>query len=585
MFDKNLLNYLNKNKTLFICSILGGLISSIFIILQAWNLSLIIDSVFLKKLLLNQVTNYIFLFILFSIGRFIFQLLSKNFALEFSSKIKKSIREKLIEKILQLGPINLSKEKSGEISNTIITGVDKLDAYFSQYLIQVILAAFVPIIILIIILPLDFLTALILFLTAPLIPFFMYLIGSISEKLNQKQWKTLSKMSAHFLEVLQGLFTLKIFNRAKEQIKIIDEIGDSFRKTSFNVLRIAFLSALTLELLSTISIAIVAVAIGLRLMNGNFQFQNALFILILAPEFYMPLRLLGARYHAGQEGLEASKRIFEILSEDVIVNNSYKKIIDLNIIKSYSIRFDSVYFKYNSNDFFELKNINIEFEAGKKTALIGPSGSGKSSIINLLLRFIEPQKGKIIIGKDDIGSFNLWESIPSEKDWRNQISWISQNPYLFHKSIEENIKLGKPDSSLDEIYEAAYKANLLDFIESLPEKFSTNIGEKGERLSGGEAQRIAIARAFLKNSPIIILDEPTSNLDPEIELSIFNSINQLTKNKTTIIIAHRLNTILNSDKIILMNNGIISSFGKHNDLLQQSEIYRNLISNYFVNTI
>lgn len=578
MFDKNLLSYFNKNKTLFILGILAGLLSSIFIILQAWNLSLIIDSVFLKKLLLNQVTNYIFLFILFSVGRFVFQLLSKNLASEFSSRIKKSIREKLIEKILQLGPINLGKEKSGEISNTIITGVDKLDAYFSQYLIQVILAAFIPIIILIIILPLDFLTALIFFLTAPLIPFFMYLIGSISEKLNQKQWKTLSKMSAHFLEVLQGLFTLKIFNRAKEQIKIIDEIGDSFRKTSFNVLRIAFLSALTLELLSTISIAIVAVAIGLRLMNGNFEFQSALFILILAPEFYMPLRLLGARYHAGQEGLESSKRIFEILSKDVIVNNSDKKIIDLNNIKSHSIRFDSVYFKYNSNDSFELKNINIEIESGKKTALIGPSGSGKSSVINLLLRFIEPQNGKIMIGNDDIRSFDL-------KDWRNQISWISQNPYLFHKSIEENIKLGKPDSSLDEIYEAAYKANLLDFIECLPEKFSTNIGEKGERLSGGEAQRIAIARAFLKNSPIIILDEPTSNLDPEIELSILNSINELTQDKTTIIIAHRLNTILNSDKIILMSNGRISSIGKHNDLLQQSEIYRNLISNYFVNTI
>lgn len=578
MFDKNLLSYFNKNKTLFILGILAGLLSSIFIILQAWNLSLIIDSVFLKKLLLNQVTNYIFLFILFSVGRFVFQLLSKNLASEFSSRIKKSIREKLIEKILQLGPINLGKEKSGEISNTIITGVDKLDAYFSQYLIQVILAAFIPIIILIIILPLDFLTALIFFLTAPLIPFFMYLIGSISEKLNQKQWKTLSKMSAHFLEVLQGLFTLKIFNRAKEQIKIIDEIGDSFRKTSFNVLRIAFLSALTLELLSTISIAIVAVAIGLRLMNGNFEFQSALFILILAPEFYMPLRLLGARYHAGQEGLESSKRIFEILSKDVIVNNSDKKIIDLNNIKSHSIRFDSVYFKYNSNDSFELKNINIEIESGKKTALIGPSGSGKSSVINLLLRFIEPQNGKIMIGNDDIRSFDL-------KDWRNQISWISQNPYLFHKSIEENIKLGKPDSSLDEIYEATYKANLLDFIECLPEKFLTNIGEKGERLSGGEAQRIAIARAFLKNSPIIILDEPTSNLDPEIELSILNSINELTQNKTTIIIAHRLNTILNSDKIILMSKGRISSIGKHNDLLQQSEIYRNLISNYFVNTI
>lgn len=578
MFDKNLLSYLNKNKTLFIFSILFGLLSSVFIILQAWNLSLIIDSVFLKKLLLKNVTNYIFLFILFSIGRFVFQLLSKNFATEFSSKIKKSIREKLFEKILKLGPINLGKEKSGEISNTIITGVDKLDAYFSQYLIQVIFSAFVPIIILIIIIPLDFLTALIFFLTAPLIPFFMYLIGSISEKLNQKQWKTLSKMSAHFLEVLQGLFTLKIFNRAKEQIKIIDEIGDSFRKTSFNVLRIAFLSALTLELLSTISIAIVAVAIGLRLMNGNFEFQSALFILILAPEFYSPLRLLGARYHAGQEGLEASKRIFEILSKDVIISRSDKKIINSNNIKSHSIHFDSVYFKYNSNDSFELKNINLEIEAGKKTALIGPSGSGKSSIINLLLRFIEPQNGKIKIGNDDISSFEL-------KDWRNQISWISQNPYLFHKSIEENIKLGKPDASSDEIYEAAYKANLLGFIESLPEKFSTNIGERGGQLSGGEAQRIAIARAFLKNSPIIILDEPTSNLDPEIESLILNAINELTQNKTTIIIAHRLNTILNSDKIILMSNGKISSMGKHNDLLEQSEIYRNLISNYFVNAI
>ncbi len=578
MFDKNLLIYLNKNKILFVLSIFFGLLSSIFIILQAWNLSIIIDSVFLKKLYLSDVKYFIFIFIIYSIGRFLFQIISKNLASEFSSNIKKTIREKLIEKILKLGPINLGKEKSGEILNTIITGVDKLDAYFSQYLIQIIFAAFIPMIILIIIIPLDFLTALIFFITAPLIPFFMYLIGSMSEKLNQKQWKTLSKMSAHFLEVLQGLLTLKIFNRSKEQIKIIDQIGDSFRKTSFNVLRIAFLSALTLELFSTISIAIVAVAIGLRLMNGNFEFQSALFILILAPEFYMPLRLLGARYHAGQEGLEASKRIHEILSKNIIENKSNGKMMSSIDIKSNSIQFENVFFKYNSDDAFELRNLNFEIVAGEKTALIGPSGSGKSSIINLLLRFIDSQNGKIKIGDNDIRSFDL-------KDWRNQISWISQNPYLFHGSIEENIKLGRPNASLDEISEAAQKANLIDFINSLPQKFLTNIGERGLRLSGGEAQRIAIARAFLKNSPIIILDEPTSNLDPEIESLILNAINELTQNMTTIVIAHRLNTILNSDKIILITDGRILTMGKHNDLIQNSEVYRNLISNYFVNTI
>ena len=313
LFNKQLFDLTKKDRNKFYLIILFGLIASVFTIAQAFILSRTINNVFLLHQTLQQVFYLIIIYLFFSVAKAISIWLQNFFSSKVVFIIKRNLREQLINKIKELGPLKLKSERTGEIVNTLLNGVDKLEDYFSKFLPQIFLAAFIPILILLFVLPRDLLSAIIFIVTAPIIPTFMFLIGSISEKLNQKQWVTLSRMSAYFFDVLQGLPTLKLFNRTKETIKRIDNITNIFRIKTLKVLRVAFLSALVLEVASTISVAVIAVAIGLRLLNGDFNFADALFILIIAPDFYLPLRQLGVSYHAGMEGVSSFERISELM--------------------------------------------------------------------------------------------------------------------------------------------------------------------------------------------------------------------------------------------------------------------------------
>ncbi|MCB0744379.1 MAG: thiol reductant ABC exporter subunit CydD, partial [Ignavibacteriae bacterium] len=445
-----------------------------------------------------------------------------------------------------------------------------LDAYFSQFLPQLFFSAFIPIIILVIVFQIDILSTVVFIVTAPLIPIFMVLIGSISDQLNKKQWKNLSLMSAFFLDVIQGLYTIKIFGKTKHIINKIKLVSQSFKNSSMKVLRVAFLSALVLEVLSTISIAIIAVEIGLRLLSGNIEFQPALFILILAPDFYNPIRQLGARYHAGMEGVEAAERIFNILDTPILEFKINKQKIDF---LNSNITFENVNFTYNDKQIPAVENLNFTIECNKVTALIGESGSGKTTTTNLLLKFIQPDSGVIKISNHNLADLN-------RDDWLKNISLISQTPYLFHSSIKENLQIAKENITDGELISSVKFAKLDKLINKLPNGFETIIGEHGTRLSGGEAQRVAIARAFLKDAPLLILDEPMANLDPTTEAEIFDSIKQLTKNKTVIIVAHRLNTIKSADNFLLFNENKVVAQGKHDELLKSNKYYLELIKKH-----
>jgi ATP-binding cassette subfamily C protein CydCD len=540
-------------------TILSGFLVGFLTIWQAWLLSNTVNNIFLKNQTLAQVWNLMQIMLFVITGRALLTWLNEVWANSIAVRVKTDLRERLFAHIQKLGPAYTRAERTGELTAAAVEGIEALDAYFSQYLPQLVITALVPISILVFVFPIDLLSGFILLITGPLIPFFMILIGKGAEAVTKRQYETLGRLSAHFLDSLQGLTTLKIFGQSKSHAKNIEKVSEQFRNTTLQVLRITFLSALALELLTTISTAVIAVEIGLRLLYARMDFLQALFILVLAPEFYLPLRILGLRFHAGMEGTSAARRIYEILDLPVesleaesLNHESTSQISDIEM-------FD-LSFSYPDICTPALQNINLRIKAGQHIALVGPSGAGKSTLVNLLLGFIQPSKGELT-------------QLPVKS-----IAWVPQNPYLFNDTIGANIRLGSPDATQEQLETAAKAAYLHDFITSLPDGYQTLIGENGARLSGGQAQRLAMARAFLKDAPILILDESTSSIDPEIEVILEESMRQLMNGKTVITIAHRLNTIFQADQIVVLDKGRIVEQGRHDELMAINGVYAGMVN-------
>jgi len=555
-------------------AVLVGLVGAVLVILQARFLSRIIAEVFLDGQTLAGMQPLLWVLLVVMLVRLFATFGTGYLASLASIQVKSNLRQLLFRHILALGPSYSQKEKSGDLVATLMQEVEGLDAYFSQYLPQLALAALIPLMILVVVFQLDLISGIVLLLTAPLIPIFMILIGDTAQAITRRQWTALRRMSAYFLDTLQGLATLKALNQSAAQADKISRVSEDYRKATIGVLRMTFLSALVLEWVGAISTAILAVEVGLRLLNGGMQFEQALFILVIAPEFYMPLRQLGLRFHAGASGISAANRIFEILSLPVPSG------LDANQISSgwtmpsnYRITFESVSFSYPERDEPALQTVSFEIESGQVTALVGPSGSGKSTIAQLLLRFLSPQSGQISINGQPI------QTLPCS-DWRRQIAWVPQSPYLYNCSISENIRLGRWEANFEEIQQAARLANLDDFIQSLPKGFETQVGEQGACLSGGQAQRLALARAFLRNPALLIMDEPTAHLDPQQEELLQPAIQRLCQGRSVILIAHRLATVIHADQIIVLDHGHVVESGTHNGLLANNGMYARMIGSY-----
>jgi ATP-binding cassette, subfamily C, bacterial CydCD len=547
-------------------TVLSGLLAGLLTIWQAWLLSSTVNGVFLEGQTLAQVMNWLQLLLVIFAGRAALAWINEVSANEVAVQVKTKLRERLFAHIQALGPAYTRGERTGELTTAAVEGIEALDAYFSQYLPQLVITALVPISILIFVFPLDLLSGIILLITAPLIPFFMILIGKGAEILTNHQYETLSRLSAHFLDSLQGLTTLKIFGQSKAHAQNIARVSDQFRERTMAVLRITFLSALVLELLTTLSTAVIAVEIGLRLLYARMEFREAFFLLILAPEFYLPLRMLGARFHAGMEGTSAARRIFDILETgeqrlEISKEDSPKAQEQFS-----SLKLSNLSYTYPDETIPALQNINLNIEAGQHIALVGPSGAGKSTLVNLLLGFIQPTEGYIIINANK-----------QLENSRLEIAWVPQKPHLFHDTIAANIRFGNPDATDEQVINAASAAHLHEFIESLPQGYETIISEGGARLSGGQAQRLALARAYLKDAPILILDEPTSSLDPEIETLLEESTSQLMQGRTVITIAHRLNTVFQADRIIVLEKGQIVEEGTHRELMEKIGAYAKMV--------
>ncbi len=568
--DRRLFQLLKEDGRPFIVSIISGVLAAGMLIAQAFYLSQVIDSAFIQKSGMERLVLPLGLFALFSTLRMGFNWFSHTEANRGTLIIREKVFTRLINTVSTLGPLYAKSVQSGRLSTTLLKGVEALDAYYSQYIPQLFFALFTPLLIASTIMPGDPISGGILLLTAPLIPVFMILIGKSASAMTEKQWKTMSRMSGFFLDVLQGLPTLKLFAQSKRQHDAIEESGESFRHATMRVLKVAFLSSLTLELVGTIGMAIIAVGIGLRLMGGKLTFQHALFVLILTPDFYLPLRQLGTKFHAGMEGVSASKEIFAILDQSLPAPVQQAAFAVQESAGKRPIVFTDLTYTYPGSSRPALEGINASIPAGNTTAIIGPSGAGKSTLINLLLRFQEPSEGRITIDGNPI------HAIPLE-EWHRQISWVPQHPYLFNATLRENILLARPEASAEELESALEKTGLTTFVGSLPQGIETMIGEQGARLSGGEAQRVALARAFLKNAPLLVLDEPTSHTDPELEATLRRSIQELMRGRTTIIIAHRLETIRSAEQIIVVNEGKITQCGTHDELIANGGFYQRAL--------
>jgi len=570
MLNKRLLKEAGSSGFLLASTIIISTFAGFLTVLQAGYFSRIINDVFLGGQDLVKVRPLLFILLGVIIIRAIFLWISEMTAYFAAARIKFSMRKELLAHLYLLGPLYVKGRQTGELVNLLSEGIEALEAYFARYLPQLVLAALIPLVILGFIFPLDILSGLILFCTAPLIPLFMILIGKWAEAVTQKQWDVLNRMNAHFFDVLKGLATLKLFGREMFQKEIISLVSNRFRKTTLEVLRIAFLSTLTLELIATLSTAIVAVSLGLRLVYGKVSFEEAFFILLLAPEFYLPLRNLGSQYHAGISAVSAALDMFRILDEPLWAGSEAKRLLPPKATRL-EISFQNVYFCYDKGARSALEGVSFEICHGETVALIGPSGGGKSTITNLLLGFIEPERGQILINDIPLNRIK-------REDLYTLIAYVPQNPYLFQGTILDNIRLANPVASLEEVKRAAELANAHRFIEDLPQGYDTSVGEGGAGLSGGQIQRLAIARAFLKNAPLIILDEATAGLDPENETEVQEALGNLLKNRSVLVIAHNLWTVYKLDRILVLDKGKIVEAGSHQELSKKKGVYYSLVA-------
>lgn len=570
-----LLDLLRKSRTAFIAAIISGILVGLLSILQARLLSVLIGQVFLENAKIADLTGVLFTLLLIILFRSSLAWFLDVFTGRVAADVKHEVRIELMQKIWKLGPAYLWGEASAELTTTLTEGVEALDAYFRQYLPQLVFAVVIPLSILLIVFPLDWLTGIVFLVTAPLIPVFMRLVGSVSEVLTRRQWEALRRMSVFFLDSIQGMMTLKTLRQSKQQIQRVRDASEQYRETTLSVLRVTFLSALILEWVGAISIAIVAVEIGLRLLYGRVIFEDAFFILLIAPEFYLPLRLLGQRFHAGIGGFSAARRIFSVMDQSRMISDQQSKQSDFVFPAEFCLRFDRVSYRYPSRVEDSVKDVSLEFASGQICAIVGSSGAGKSTLANLLLRFCDPDEGSILLN-----DWSIREIAP--ETWRSWVAWVPQQPTLFQGTIAGNICLGCKNVSDEDVVRVAKLVGLSEWIETLPRGYQTSVGERGIGLSRGQIQRIALARAFLKDAPILVMDEPTASLDPELDALLEQSVLELCRQRSVFLIAHRMETIAKASIIYVMDRGKIVASGTHRELSHNSPSYLRLLESYGV---
>ncbi|WP_328880572.1 thiol reductant ABC exporter subunit CydD [Streptomyces sp. NBC_00299] len=540
--DPRLLRYARATRFFLIAVVGLGAVGAVLVIAQAMLIAEAVVGAFQHGMSAAELRTPLMLLVAVAIGRALVAWLTELAAHRASAAVKSELRGRLLERATELGPDWLSGQRTGSLVALATRGVDALDDYFSRYLPQLGLAVVVPIAVLARIVTEDWVSAAITVGTLPLIPIFMMLIGWATQSRMDRQWRMLSRLSGHFLDVVAGLPTLKVFGRAKAQAESIRRITDEYRRATMRTLRIAFISSFALELLSTLSVALVAVTIGMRLVHGDMHLYDGLVILVLAPEAYLPLRQVGAQYHAAAEGLSAAEEIFEVLETPAPASGSAA-------VPTGAVSFEGVSIRYPGRSSDAVSDVSFAVEPGETVALVGTSGAGKSTLLNALLGFVRPAEGRILVGGADLAELDL-------KEWRSRIAWVPQRPHLYAGTIAENVRLARPDADDAAVRQALGNAGALEFVDALPEGVETVLGEDGVGLSAGQRQRLALARAFLADRPVLLLDEPTAALDGATEAEVVEAVRRLAVGRTVLLVVHRPALLGVADRVVRLSEAV-----------------------------
>jgi ATP-binding cassette subfamily C protein CydCD len=534
--DPRLLRYARATRFFLAAVVALGAVGAGLVIAQAMLIAEVVVGAFQHRMAVSELGTPLLLLAAVAVGRALVGWLTELAAHRASAAVKSELRGRLLERSAELGPGWLSGQRTGSLVALATRGVDALDDYFSRYLPQLGLAVVVPVAVLARIVTEDWVSAAIIVGTLPLIPVFMVLIGWATQSRMDRQWQLLSRLSGHFLDVVAGLPTLKVFGRAKAQADSIRRITGEYRRATMRTLRIAFISSFALELLATISVALVAVTIGMRLVHGEMDLYIGLVILILAPEAYLPLRQVGAQYHAAAEGLAAAEEIFEVLETPVPASGSAT-------VPEGALSFEGVTVRYPGRSADAVSGVTFSVEPGETVALVGPSGAGKSTLLSVLLGFVRPDEGRVRAGGVDLAGADL-------EAWRSRIAWVPQRPHLYAGTIAENVRLAMPGAGDDAVRQALRDAGALEFVDALPEGVDTVLGEDGVGLSAGQRQRLALARAFLADRPVLLLDEPTAALDGATEAEVVATVRRLAAGRTVLLVVHRPALLEVADRVV-----------------------------------
>ncbi|WP_228991832.1 thiol reductant ABC exporter subunit CydD [Streptomyces sp. DH8] len=540
--DPRLLHHARATRLFLVAVVALGLLGALLVIAQAMLIAEIVVGGFEGGLTVTELRTPLLLLAAVAAGRALIAWLTELAAHRASAAVKSELRGRLLERATLLGPDWLSGQRTGSLTTLATRGIDALDDYFARYLPQLGLAVVVPVAVLARIVTEDWVSAAIIVVTLPLIPLFMILIGWATQSRMDRQWQLLSRLSGHFLDVVAGMPTLKVFGRAKAQAASIRTITSDYRRATLRTLRIAFLSSFALELLATLSVALVAVTIGMRLVHGELDLYTGLVVLILAPEAYLPIRQVGAQYHAAAEGLSAAEEVFTVLETAPPSSG------DGEVPDSLRLELAEVTVRHRGRAEPSLNTASLTVEPGETVALVGPSGVGKSTLLNVVLGFAVPDEGHVRVGGRELAELDL-------ERWRSRIAWVPQRPHLFAGTIAENVRLARPGADDEAVLAALREAGAYDFVAALPEGMLTALGEDGAGLSAGQRQRLALARAFLADRPVLLLDEPTASLDGESEAGIVDAVRRLAAGRTVLLVVHRPALLAVADRVVTLETG------------------------------
>ncbi len=546
--DPRLLRYARATRFFLAAVVVLGALGAGLVIAQAMLLAELIVSSFEQRFDTGDLTTPLLLLVAVALGRALVSWLTELAAHRASAAVTSELRMRLVERAGQLGPGWLGDRRTGSLIALATRGVDALDDYFARYLPQLGLAVVVPVAVLARIVTEDWVSAAIIVVTLPLIPLFMALIGWATQSRMDRQWGLLSRLSGHFLDVVAGLPTLKIFGRAKAQAESIRRITHDYRRATLRTLRIAFLSSFALELLATLSVALVAVTIGMRLVHGDMDLYTGLVILVLAPEAYLPLRQVGAQYHAAAEGLAAAEEVFAVLETPVPHTGTQAP-------PAGGLAFEGVTVRYPGRDAPAVREATFTVEPGETVALVGPSGCGKTTLLQAALGFVAPAEGRVTVGGTDLAEVD-------RELWHQRIAWVPQRPQLFAGTVAENVRLARPDASEAEVARALEQAGAREFVAGLPAGAETELGEDGAGLSAGQRQRVALARAFLADRPVLLLDEPTASLDGASEEAVVEAVRRLAVGRTVLLVVHRPALLAVADRVVRLDEVTKASAGE-----------------------